>query len=399
MKFKKTARQLLRDIWIPAFGAVCALLALFAVYIYRITDLLPGFSTSEKLTIAGARSARAIMDNPLYAPHKVMQYFFTRLEHTGFIAMRGVSIAIALGIVALLFYTVRRWFSFRVAALTTILFATSSWMLHITRLATPDIMMLSIMAAIAYGAWLPQTKKHKTAVALGFALVVWILYIPGLVWFVIIGGIWQRKTIVRLLRNEKAVFAVIIIGLLAVLGPIVYAVYNDPALLKAYLGLSNSPFTQVIEIPKRLLLIPVKLALLNSPPNPVYGIGRLPLLDVFTVGMAILGIYNYYVNDRLLDRSKLLLGGIILASGLYALGGQVGIQILLPFVFLLVASGIAFMLGQWFKVFPSNPFAAILAGVLLIGAVVVVISYNINSYFVAWPSVPATRAAFDQKPK
>jgi hypothetical protein len=398
MKFKKTARQLLRDIWIPAFGAVCALLALFALYIYRITDLLPGFSTSERVAIAGAKSAATIMDNPLYAPHKVLQYVFTRLDHTGFIAMRGVSIVIALAVISLFFFTVRRWFSFRVAALSTVLFASSSWMLHIARLATPDIMMLSIMAAIAYGAWLPRTKKHKTAVALGFALVIWLLYIPGLVWFVLIGGLWQRKTILRVLKNEKAVFAVIIVGLLAVLGPILYAVYNDPALLKAYLGLSISPLSQIIEVPKRLLLIPVKLAILNSPPNPVYGIGRLPLLDVFTVGMVVLGIYNYYVNDRLLDRSKLLLGGIALASGLYALGGQVGIQILMPFVFLLVASGIAFMLGQWFKVFPSNPFAAVLAGVLLVAAVVTVISYNINSYFVAWPSMPATRAAFDQKP-
>lgn len=398
MKFKKTARQLLREIWVPAFGAVCALLALFALYIYRITDLLPGFSVSEKLTIAGARSARVIMDNPLYAPHKVMQYFFTRLDHTGFIAMRGVSILIGIAIVALFFYTVRRWFSFRVAVLTTILFATSSWMLHITRLATPDVMMLSIMAAIAYGAWLPRTKKHKTAVALGFALVVWLLYIPGLVWFVVIGGFWQRKAIVQLLRNEKAVFTVIIIGLLAVLGPLLFALYHEPQLLKTYLGLSNSPFAQLVGIPKRLLLIPVKLALYNSPPNPVYGIGRLPLLDIFTVVMAVLGAYSYYVNDRLLDRTKLLFGGIILASGLYALNGAVGIQILLPFVFLLVAGGIAFMLQQWFKVFPNNPFAAVLASILIVAAIVTVFSYSVNSYFVAWPSIPVTRAAFDQKP-
>lgn len=398
MKFKKTARQLLREIWVPAFGAICALLALFAIYIYRITDLLPGFSASEKVAISGARSARIIMENPLFAPHKVLQYFFTRLDRTGFIAMRGVSIVIGIAIVALFFYTVRRWFSFRVAVLTTILFAISSWMLHITRLATTDIMMLSLMAAIAYGAWLPKTKKHKTAVGLGFALVVWLLYIPGLVWFVVIGGFWQRKAIIKLLRNEKAVFAVIIIGLLAVLSPLIYSLISDPGLLKAYLGLSNSPFTQLIEIPKRLLQIPIKLAIINSPPNPVYGIGRLPLLDIFTVVMAILGAYNYFVTDRLLDRSKLLFGGIIIASGLYALNGAVGIQVLLPFVFLLVAGGIAFMLRQWFKVFPTNPFASVLAHVLLIAAIAVVCSYNINSYFIAWPSMPATRAAFNQKP-
>ncbi len=398
MKFKKTARQVFGEMWLPTFATICSLLALLVVYMYGIKRMLPGFSMSEKMTIASAKSVRLIMENPLYAPHKILQYVMAKIDHTGFIAMRGVSVVIGIAIVALFFYVVRRWFSFRVAVITTILFATSSWMLNVTRLATNDIMVLSIIAAVAYGAWLPKTKKHRTAVALGFTLLVWLLYTPGLIWFVIFGSIWQRKAVIRLMKSERATFAIIIIGLLAVLGPLFYALFHDPQLLKTYVGLSSSPLSQFVGIPKRLLLIPVKLVFYNSPISPVHGINKLPLLDIFAVAMAILGAYNYYVNDRLLDRSKLLLGGILLSCGLYALNGQVGIQILLPFVYLLVAGGIAFMLQQWFKVFPSNPFAKVLATSLLTLALVSVCFYHANRYFVAWPSMPATRAVFDQKP-
>lgn len=398
MKLRKKLRQIISELWVPAFGGILALLALLAVYIYGIKRMLPGFSVSEKATIASAKSASLILQNPLYAPHKIMQYILIKFDHSGFIAMRGVSVIIGMGIVSLFFYTVRRWFSLRVAVISTILFATSSWMLHITRLATSDIMMLSIMAAIAYGAWLPRTKKHRLAVALGFALVIWLLYIPGLFWFVVIGAIWQRKTIIKLLKSERAVFIVIVIGLLALLGPLFYALFNDQMLARTYLGLSISPLTMLAGIPKRLLMIPVKLSFYNSPVNPVYNIGTLPLLDIFAVGMAILGAYNFYINDRLLDRTKILLGGIIVSCGLYALNGPVGIQILLPFVYLLIAGGIAFMLQQWFKVFPTNPFAKTIAIVLLVLSVVTVSYYNVNSYFIAWPSMPATRAVFNQKP-
>ena len=109
MKFKKTARQYLGEMWAPTLGFIFASLALFGVYIYRITDLVPGFSVIEKVSIASASSARIIMNDPLNAPHKVLQYILTRIDHTGFIAMRGVSIVIAIGLVALFFYIIRRW--------------------------------------------------------------------------------------------------------------------------------------------------------------------------------------------------------------------------------------------------------------------------------------------------
>jgi hypothetical protein len=183
-----------------------------------------------------------------------------------------------------------------------------------------------------------------------------------------------------------------------VLGPLFYALFQDPQLLKTYIGLSSNPLAQLVGIPKRILLIPVKLAFYNSPISPVNGINKLPLLDIFAVAMAILGAYNYFVNDRILDRSKLLFGGIVMASGLYALNGPVGIQTLLPFVYLLVAGGIAFMLQQWFKVFPSNPIAKVMATTLLSVALISVCYYHANRYFVAWPSIPATRAVFTIQP-
>ena len=124
----------------------------------------------------------------------------------------------------------------------------------------------------------------------------------------------------------------------------------------------------------------------------------MPILDIFTSVMVVLGIYNFYVNERKLDRVRFLVGTISLACILIALGGSVGIEILIPFVYLLAASGIAYLMNQWFVVFPSNPIARFSAWTMIILIVSTAAFYNLQSYFVAWAKAPVTKAYYSIQP-
>ena len=79
---------------------------------------------------------------------------------------------------------------------------------------------------------------------------------------------------------------------------------------------------------------------------------------------------------------------------LIGLGGPVGLSMLVPVLFLLAAAGLHSLLQSWLRVFPTNPIARNLGVSLVILAVAVSCTYNLRSYFVAWPHNATTQATF-----
>ena len=79
---------------------------------------------------------------------------------------------------------------------------------------------------------------------------------------------------------------------------------------------------------------------------------------------------------------------------LIALGGAVSLSLLIPFIYILVAAGIGFMLDQWYKVFPRNAIAQGVGMGLIVLAVAASCWYGLRHYFVAWPNAPATQQVF-----
>lgn len=95
----------------------------------------------------------------------------------------------------------------------------------------------------------------------------------------------------------------------------------------------------------------------------------------------------------------MLLAMYLIGALLFALGGPVGISILVPIVYLMVAAGFGYLLHEWLLVFPRNPLARSLGFGLLGIAVTLTCVYNLRTYFVAWPHNPATKAAFHKSPQ
>ena len=179
--------------------------------------------------------------------------------------------------------------------------------------------------------------------------------------------------------------------ILAGLIPLIWASINSPNELLLASGLPNtvpslkSLLENFIHIPEYLFL--------RGPNDAVRWLGRLPLLDVFSTAMFILGLYSIRYSLKQ-HKIRILVGSSIFLSLLIIAGGAVTVTVLMPALYILIAGGVAFLLQQWFTVFPRNPLAHTLATSLVSVSVLLVSFYHISHYFIAWPQTPATKSAF-----
>jgi hypothetical protein len=271
----------------------------------------------------------------------------------------------------------------------------SAWFLHTVRLATPEASFLLLLPLVACGAWLNDTQRRDYLTLIAAVVIAGVLlYVPGMVWFIIAGLIWQRKRM-RLALTGLAAWQMLLVGLLGllILAPLVLVGIDAPKSLLSFLGLP-SHLINIQDLVRSLVGIPKQL-FLRGPDNPTIWLGRLPLLDAFTAAMFIIGLYASYFRLRL-DRTKLLLFGLVVGS-LLVIVGTAQMSILLPFVYILVAAGITFLLQQWFAIFPRNPLARSVGWSLITIAIITSCAYNLSHYFIAWPNTPATKSSFSQK--
>ncbi len=389
---KQRIKLFLIGLWGPAWGLAGALAAITALLFYRLYSLVPFWSQNEIAFLATTRHFKGIAHNPLQAPYKLAAYGFYRFHQNAPVLIRSVSILFALLAVVMFFYVVLRWHDMVVALLGTALFATSAWFLHYARQATPDILLTLLLTALAYGTWLRRTKRSGLATLLAAFLSVSLMYISGLVWFVVAGSLWQRKVLAEHIKKAKLSFLGVLLLSLMLLAPLFIALWKQPSLIKPLLGFP-AKLPSFYDYFRHTLNVPYQI-FVRGPADPTIWLGRLPLLDVFTAVMAFLGALAYYRRHLKLDRSRLLTGWLVLGTLLAGLHGSVSIVILLPAIYVLAAAGVAYLLEQWNKVYPRNPLARSLAYGLLVIAVLLACFYNLRNYYIAWPNAPATKQAF-----
>ena len=153
------------------------------------------------------------------------------------------------------------------------------------------------------------------------------------------------------------------------------------------------------QLKKFLLLnlarVPVEI-FVRGPLNPSIWLGRIPVLNIFESLMLVLGAYSFWLK-RSLDRTKVLVVGLVISLALITFNGATEITLILPFLYMMVAAGVVYMWDLWHSVFPTNPVAKS-AGILILGvAIIFSCGYHAREYFVAWPNSPPTNAAYTQK--
>lgn len=379
----------------PAFWTVIGLVLVSALLAVKLATLVPGASDAEVAAKAQTTTFSALIHNPLNLPHKLLEFVIQQVTGGGILATRAISAVFGLVTVCMFYYVMRVWHTNRVAVIGTLLFTTSSWFLHTARNGTPDILMTSVLALLLAGIWLREHRRRWVALLAVALMSTVLIYIPGMIWFVLAASIWQRKLIRSELSrvNSTTIIISVVLGLL-LLAPLVYALVDNIQLYKPLLGLPDK-FPAPLDILKNLGNIPVQL-LYRGPDNPTVWLGRIPILDLFSSAMLALGVYAYYFRLKL-DRTRFIIVLFVIGSLLIALDGPVTMTLLLPFIYIVIAAGVTLMLQQWFTVFPRNPLARTIGASMISIAVLLACTYHVSHYFIAWPNTPTTKTIYHNK--
>lgn len=362
--------------------------------LYRLGSLSGGLSGGEQHIADGIYGWHGLYRHPLYLPIDILRSIdfrlfpghgqtLTRLPNAVFGALTISSFGVLL----------RAWYGGRTAVLTAILFACSAWTLHVSRLASNDVLYLWAVPTLLLVQLALQKLYDRWYVVYG-ALAAWLLmlYVPGVVWLVAASVLWSRNHWLQALVHlskwwQRTLYVAVAVPFVALLAK---GLTENGSFLR-WLGLPQH-FAPPLTLAKQFAAVPVHL-FVRGPELPSIWLGKAPVLDVFTLAMVLIGAYFYAMHWRA-GRSRLLFCCLVAGWILVGLGGPVGLSLLIPPLYLCAAAGIAYLLREWLKVFPRNPLARGFGITLVATAVVLSSGYNLRAYFVAWPHDPATRTTF-----
>lgn len=370
-------------------------LALGFLMLYRLGSLAGGLSDREIAQQTFSSSWRTIAHDPLNAPLTVIQWLLlTVFSHHGQTIARLPSVGFGVLTLVAFVYVLRRWYGLRTAVFGTVLFGFSSWFLHSSRLGTTDVLYLWAVPTLLalHIAWQRHAAKPVVSYLI-MALLTVMLYIPGLLWPILISLLLQTQSLIMVWQQLRRWWlrGGLVIMFVVLLVPLGLAFWHTPELLRTWLGLPAN-FLPTTDIMKRLGNS-LSFFVYHGPQLPELWLDKLPLLDIFSMVMAAAGAI-FYARHILLPRTRLLLSLFIIGAAFFALNGPVAFSILVPLVYLVIAAGVGYLLHEWLRVFPRNPLARSIGFGLLGTVIVLSCAYNFRAYFVAWPHNARTLVTF-----
>ncbi len=375
------------------FGIV-ALLAMTGMYLLQLA--WPGKLSPSELAAADTNSHISnILHNPLNGLYKLLDFIWLKLPMHHTVTARLASICLAL-VAAVVFYLLaKRWHGRVSAAYAVVLFATSTWLLHVGRLGDGQIMLVLTPLALLYlASWLNTTEHHNRAILLFTGVAGVSLFTPGGIWFVAAVTILLAKVLSSHFKQAKAGATTASIAILAIcLTAIAYPLVQHTGLIRPWLGAPNdfaSPLTMLKQWAGSLSYLVAR-----GPDLSGNWLAHTPVLDVASTALLAFGIFLYRKHLKNL-RTQLLLVFFVIASILVALNGAVALGFIIGTAYLVVTTGLAYFQHQWFKTFPLNPIARGLAGALMVLLIATIVIFHTQRYFVAWQRSPATQAIFQE---
>ena len=375
-------------------GIIISALAIFTLSL-QISTLVDGYNKYEAATLVYLESFPNPFERMINAPYLLPAYAVGSAIDNMLIGARIVSVLYALIATLALFSVTRKWFNAQYAAVGSLLFITSAWVLAISHQATPLILLavapLLIIAALTYYI---RTKR----VFLSFMLLVGSLafsaYIPFMFWPILVTiltlTLVYRHTLTKLSKKQIIISSVVYFILLL---PLIISVMQYPGQLREFIGIPIELPT--IQTYATNFIWQFSTIFIYSPPFPEIYIQKLPLLDIFSATMALLGIYHFV--KYMPKRRKIAIGSLMLVLiFLVPLWDpfQIPLTLYIPFMYIFIVSGIFELLRQWFSYFPRNPFAKNIAVIVIAVLIGLATLYNLQKFYIAWPNSPDTKSVY-----
>lgn len=362
----------------------------------QISNLSSGQNIIEKATLEQLSIAPSPSERMVNAPYTIPAYYLGQFLDDTLYGARVVSVLYALVATIVLFFLIKRWFTSQIAIIASLLFITSSWVLAISHQAAA-LILLVVAPLLLIGALARYVSDKNTEYSTFILLIMSVAfsaYVPYMFWtissiLVVLIFIYKRTYIPF---NIKGI--VLALGLfLILLAPLAVSLFNYPGQIKELLGIPMN-FPTITEYLSNFIHQFTSLFIFIQP-YPELFLARLPILDIFSTIMVILGIY-YFIKHMPKKRelsiflaiSMLLL--VIPLSENYLLA----MTALIPFVYILIPSGIFEILKQWYEIFPRNPVARNMAVIAIVIIVGIATFYNLERFYVAWPNTEATNNAY-----
>ena len=247
----------------------------------------------------------------------------------------------------------RMWFRRNVAVITTILILTTGQFLFLAQSGSPSIIYAfwSVWLLVSATMVARQAKMLTFWKVAFFGAAALSLYTPLSIYILIamFAAIVLHphlRFLVRKLSKPKMVTAGI--AALIITAPLIYAIVRQPSIAFALLGIPEgdpSLMANGILILRQYFdfISPTSSALMT----PVYGLGSMALI--------VLGAFEL-VATRHTARSYLIGAWILLLSPVLLLNPSFTSVTFLPLM-LLMAMGVGALIGNWYRLFPRNPYA------------------------------------------
>ena len=364
---------------------------IFSLYFWRLGTLTSGLGPVEVDSRAASSSLQQVADSPVYAPHKVLSYASQKVFGPSTLALRSVSVMLAILFLVFFYQLVKGWFGKIIGFFATLLLAATPWFILLARSGGPEIFLLAPIIVLASYYWLIRSKRWPAWLVLVVSSGL-VAYLPGGILLIFLGAVIARRDLYRaagsLGRFHKFLGTV---TLLFILSPLAYAGVKNPSALKLLL-LIPADWPSIWIVMKSAAWD--VLALFYRTPQPGdFIIGRLPMFYGVQIILALFGSFALFK----LARSKLYL--LIAVIGFGVLAAAVNrnlafLSLVLPAVALAVAAGLRYLYMEWRRVFPKNPLPKYLALVLIASLVGMHVFYGLRYSLIAWPNSAATRSTY-----
>ena len=380
---------------IELIGGIIIFVLAASLFIWRLASLTYGqinyHEHTTNLIIANQTSWWKIILN-INGPYYLTLYVFRLISHD-LVLFRLVSVMIGILTAVVIYWLVSQWHGYKIGLMTAAIYITDFGVLSITRQASPlSASLLIPLGLLASMMAINRWQDYRGLLALSITTGL-LLYIPGALWLVLAISVLNIKKLKIIWRDlsirQRLIITTSLIILLIPLGYQLGHNYTNHQ-LAYWLGYGlNGKITALKSYGLNLIKTPSSLFFYSTTLPASLSLGHLPLLPIAITVLSLIGFYCYIT--RLSNYRWLNIIFLFVISWVVISFGVLSVYVLLPLAAIAAGTGLAFMLREWYSVFPRNPYARYAGISLIIAIVAFTCIFSLRSYFVAWANDPATQ--------
>lgn len=383
-------KSLPRRSWI---GFILVFAIIFVFFLWHLGNLTSGMSRNEITYTSNSQSWSGIINQPLEAPHRLVQLAIFKLAPGHPSHFRLASVAFAL-VFCLAFYKMTRiWFGRVVGLFSTLIFASLPLFVVSARQAFPVVLLFAPIVFISMYNWLLRSNGQRDWIWLLLCVAAAVfLFTPGMALWLAAAFIICRKQLAKSIHGLSAwslAGGSLIVA--ASLGVISWAATRDHLVLKNIL-LAPAHFPDWLQTLKNTGWMASSLFVRTGHADTLL-VGRLPLMNILLIALVVFGVYAMLGASRI--KAMALALGVLYAIIMAGLNNDIELLALgLPSITIFIAAGLRYLYIEWRSVFPRNPVPRTFAVVLIAFVAATQVYFGLRYSLSAWPNTPATRSSY-----